>query len=109
MDVEEVRALSDAEIAREIQNRHEEWRNLRFQNALGRLTTFHQLREVRKTIARLHTIQREREIAADPVGHYASNDRIRARRRAEKQRERLAARRRARRQGGRKRSGLRQR
>lgn len=97
MNVEDVRALSDEDIRREIENQHEEWRNLRFQDALGRLTSFHQLREVRKSIARLHTILREREIEKDPVAHYAGNDRIRARRRAEKQAERLAKRRNAKR------------
>lgn len=93
MDLEEMRGLSDADIAQEILNQHEEWRNLRFQNALGRLTTFHQLRTVRKTIAQLKTIQREREIAADPQAYYASNDRIRRRRRAEKVASKLAKRR----------------
>ncbi len=93
MELEEMRGLSDADIAKEIVNQREEWRNLRFQNALGRLTTFHQLRTVRKTIAQLMTIQREREIAVDPAAHYAGNDRIRARRRAEKDAEKLAKRR----------------
>ena len=102
MKVEEVRALSDEDIAREIENQHEAWRNLRFQNALGRLTEFHQLSEVRKSIARLLTIQRERAIERDPEAHYAGNDRVRARRRAEKQREQLAARRRAKYKQGRK-------
>jgi large subunit ribosomal protein L29 len=92
MELEEMRGLSDAELAQEIVNQHEEWRNLRFQNALGRLTTFHQLRQVRKAIARLKTIQRERTIAADPVAHFAGNTKIRARRRAEKAEEKVAKR-----------------
>ena len=79
MNVEDVRALSDEDIRREIESQHEEWRNLRFQNALGRLTTFHQLREVRKTIARLHTVLTERAISPDPTMHYAANNRIHAR------------------------------
>jgi large subunit ribosomal protein L29 len=101
MKLEEIRTLSDADLAQEIVNQHEEWRNLRFQNALGRLTTFHQLREVRKAIARLKTIQREREIAADPVAHYAGNDQVRARRRAEKADEKVTKRKYARAQAGR--------
>lgn len=84
MELEEMRGLSAADLDQELTNQHEEWRNLRFQNALGRLTGFHQLRNVRKAIARLLTIQREREIAVDPVAHFAANDRIRERRRAEK-------------------------
>ena len=51
MNLEEMRALSDTDLAAEIQNQHEEWRNLRFQNALGRLTQYHQISEVRKAIA----------------------------------------------------------
>jgi large subunit ribosomal protein L29 len=101
MEIEEMRGLSDADLAREIENQREEWRNLRFQNALGRLTTFHQLRDVRKNIARLMTIQRERVIAADPVAHFAANDKVRARRRAEKQAEKVAKRKYARRQASR--------
>ncbi len=92
MELEEMRGLSDADIAQEIINQREEWRNLRFQNALGRLTTFHQLRRVRKNIAQLMTIQREREIAVDPVAHYAANAQIRKRRRAEKAAEKLTKR-----------------
>lgn len=101
MKLEEMRALSDADLVQEIANQHEEWRNLRFQNALGRLTTFHQLREVRKAIAQLLTIQREREIAADPVAHYASNAPIRRRRRAEKATEKVVKRKYARSQAAR--------
>lgn len=99
MNVDEVRALTDEEIVREIERHHEEWRNLRFQDALGRLTTFHQFKVVRKAIARLKTVQREREIALDPVGHYAANDRIRTRRRATDRQQRIGQRRRAKRTG----------
>ena len=92
MNIEEIRALSDEEIVKELDGQREEWRNLRFQDALGRLTAFHQLREVRKSIARLLTIQREREIAADPEGHFAATTRIRARRRQEKRDEKVSQR-----------------
>ena len=102
MNIEEMRGLTDADLAKEIDAQREEWRNLRFQDALGRLTTFHQLREVRKSIARLLTIQREREIAADPEVHFASTERIRARRRQEKQDEKVAQRKYARREASRK-------
>src|SRR5438094_628366 len=50
--------------------------------------------EVGKSIARLKTILREREIAVDPAGHYATNDRKRARRRAADRRQRVAQRKR---------------
>lgn len=81
MKIEDIRALEDQEIRVEIEKHREEWRNLRFQDALGRLTAFHRIREVRASIARLKTVLTEREIAIDPVAHYAANDRKRARRR----------------------------
>ena len=84
MNIEEMRSLTDADLAQEIESQREEWRNLRFQDALGRLSTFHQISLVRKNIARLKTIQREREIAADPEQHFAETTRIRARRRRQK-------------------------
>jgi large subunit ribosomal protein L29 len=108
MNIEEMRSLTDADLTREIENLREEWRNLRFQNALGRLTTFHQIGAVRKDIARLKTIQREREIAADPEKHFAGTTKIRARRRREKQAEKIAKRKYERRQAanqGRRRRG----
>lgn len=101
MELEEMRGLSDADIVKEIENQREEWRNLRFQNALGRLTTYHQIRLVRKTIARLLTIQREREIAVDPVAHYGANALIRKRRQAEKAAKKVSQRKYARAQAAR--------
>lgn len=101
MELEEMRGMSDADIAQEIVNQREEWRNLRFQNALGRLTAFHEVRRVRKAIAQLMTIQREREIAVDPEAYFAANDRIRHRRRAERAAEKLAKRKYERAQGAR--------
>ena len=102
MNIEEMRSLTDADLEREIQSQREEWRNLRFQDALGRLSTFHQFSDVRKNIARLKTIQRERAIAANPEKHFAETTKIRARRRAEKQREKLAQRKYERRQAANK-------
>lgn len=61
----EVRALSDAEIREQIEEHKEEFLNLRFQIAIGQLEDYTRLREVKKIIARLRTIQRERELAAE--------------------------------------------
>jgi large subunit ribosomal protein L29 len=98
MNLEEMRSLTDADLAQEIESQREEWRNLRFQDALGRLTTFHQISLVRKNIARLKTIQRERVIAADPEKHFAETTRVRARRRREKVATKIAKRKYARQQ-----------
>jgi large subunit ribosomal protein L29 len=43
---------------------HTEWRHLRFQEAIGKLTATHRIREIRKEIARIHTIRTEREMDA---------------------------------------------
>ena len=42
-----------------------EWRNLRFQQAVGQLTATARTRQIRKDIARIKTIQTEREIEAE--------------------------------------------
>ncbi len=42
-----------------------EWRNLRFQQAVGKLTATSRIREIRKDIARIKTIQMERLIEAE--------------------------------------------
>ena len=46
----------------------EEHFNLRFQNATGELDNSARLGDVRRDIARLHTLLREREIAAAEAG-----------------------------------------
>ena len=102
MSIEDMRSLSDADLTQEIENRREEWRNLRFQNALGRLTTFHEISGVRKAIARMKTIQREREIALAPEQHFAETTKLRARRRREKVAETLSQRKAQRRQAANK-------
>ena len=37
-----------------------EWQTLRFQEAIGRLTATSRIRQIRKDIARIHTIRTER-------------------------------------------------
>ena len=39
---------------------HSEWQSLRFQEAVGRLTATSRIRQIRKDIARIHTIRTER-------------------------------------------------
>lgn len=61
----EIRTLSDAEISEQVDEHKEELLNLRFQIAIGQLEDYTRLREVKKIIARLKTILRERELAAE--------------------------------------------
>lgn len=60
----EIRNLSQAEIARRLDEAHQEMFNLRFQRAIGQLKNTARLSQVRREIARLRTIMRERELAA---------------------------------------------
>lgn len=60
----EIRNLSQTEIARHLDEAHQELFNLRFQYATGQLKNTARLGQVRREIARLRTILRERELAA---------------------------------------------
>jgi large subunit ribosomal protein L29 len=61
----ELRALDDQKLNSQLADLQAEWRNLRFQEAVGKLTATSRIREIRKDIARIKTIQTEREIAAE--------------------------------------------
>ncbi len=60
----ELRELNDGELLQRLVEAKEEHFNLRFQNATGQLDNSARLGDVRREIARLNTLQREREIAA---------------------------------------------
>ena len=63
MKIEEVRALSDEELAKQLEEAHQELFNLRFRLATKQLVNHREIPRVKKTIARLKTIIRERELA----------------------------------------------
>ena len=63
MDVSELRSKNDAELASQLDDSYQELFNLRFQRATGKLTNTARIREVKRQIARIKTIQRERELA----------------------------------------------
>lgn len=60
----ELRELNDAELVQKLAEAKEEHFNLRFQSATGQLDNTGRLSEVRRDIARVNTLLREREIAA---------------------------------------------
>ena len=62
MKVNEIRNLTTEEINNKISECTEELFNLRFQQANGSLEKPSRIRELRKTVARLKTILREREL-----------------------------------------------
>ena len=62
MKVNDIRNLSAAELNTKVSVFKEELFNLRFQLATGQLENPMRIREVKKTIARIKTVQREEEI-----------------------------------------------
>ena len=66
---EELRQLTDEDLVSRLKENKEELFNLRFQSASGQLENHGRLRAVKKDIARIYTVLRERElgIASDEV------------------------------------------
>jgi large subunit ribosomal protein L29 len=64
MKAKEVRDLEDDELIKRLDSLKGELFNLRFQLATGQLDNPMRIREVRRTIARVKTVQRERELKA---------------------------------------------
>jgi large subunit ribosomal protein L29 len=62
MKASEIRQLSDEEIKQRIKELQEELFNLRFQKAFGQLEKPHRFKMIKRDIARMKTILREREI-----------------------------------------------
>ena len=64
----ELRELADDELVARLREAKEELFNLRFQNATGQLDNNRRLQTVRRSIARIYTVMRERELGiAVPV------------------------------------------
>ena len=63
-NAEELRALTDDELVDRLRESKQELFNLRFQNATGQLDNNRRLQLVRRDIARIYTVMRERELAA---------------------------------------------
>jgi large subunit ribosomal protein L29 len=59
---EQLRGLDDARLVDELRKAKEELFNLRFQSATGQLENHGRLRAVKKDIARIYTVMREREL-----------------------------------------------
>ncbi|EPD49530.1 MULTISPECIES: 50S ribosomal protein L29 [Paenisporosarcina] len=65
MKANELRDLTTAEIEQKVKSLKEELFNLRFQLATGQLENTARISQVRKAIARMKTVIREREISAN--------------------------------------------
>lgn len=62
MKKEEIRSLSDTELAKRLEEARQELFNLRFRLATRQLVNHRELPKARKRIARMKTVQREREL-----------------------------------------------
>jgi len=60
----ELRELNDTELEHRLGEAKEELFNLRFQNATGQLDNVARIPQVRREVARIETLLREREIVA---------------------------------------------
>jgi large subunit ribosomal protein L29 len=65
---EEVRGLTDEELISALREAKEELFNLRFQVATGQLDNNRRLQTVRRDIARIYTVMRQRELGIIVAG-----------------------------------------
>ncbi|MBO6178099.1 MAG: 50S ribosomal protein L29 [Selenomonadaceae bacterium] len=63
MKASEIREMSAEDMSQKLASLKEELFNLRFQHATGQLDNPMRIKDVKKTIARIKTIQREQEKA----------------------------------------------
>ena len=68
MNASELRELSDAELVEKHAEYKQELFNLRFQMVTGQLDNVRLLKQAKRSIARVLTLQRERERAAQQSG-----------------------------------------
>ena len=62
MKAKEIRALSDTDLAKQLEESHQELFNLRFRAATRQLVNHREILWVRRQIAQLKTIMRERDL-----------------------------------------------
>jgi large subunit ribosomal protein L29 len=63
--VQDIRALGSEELRRQLNESYHELFNLRFRLATRQLVNYQEIRRVRKRVARIKTILRERELLGE--------------------------------------------
>lgn len=71
--ITEINALPTTELQSRLDESHKEIFNLRFQRAQGQLKDTNAIRKVRRNIARIKTVIRQRELAAEMQANQAAN------------------------------------
>ena len=62
MEIDDLRALSDEDLATELYETHRELMNLRFRAATMQLANVNEIKKAKKRVARINTVAREREL-----------------------------------------------
>lgn len=62
MELDKIREMTDTELNEELSRMKQELFNLRFQHVTGQLENPVQMREIKRDIARVKTIMREKEL-----------------------------------------------
>lgn len=80
MNPADIRQMDDAALEEQLTLNHSRWRELRFEDAVGKLTNTAEIRKLRRNIAQIHTIRTERTMAAaiaagEPLPHRRRADR----------------------------------
>ncbi|MCH2465808.1 MAG: 50S ribosomal protein L29 [Gemmatimonadetes bacterium] len=73
MKAEEIREWDEVEIKARLKELREEQFKLRFQLSMMELENPNLFRQVRRDIARLETVRKERELATTEITHIAEN------------------------------------
>ncbi|PJF22873.1 MAG: 50S ribosomal protein L29 [Phototrophicales bacterium] len=73
LDIRTIRAMSDDELADAILDKREELFHLRFQKAASQLENTNLIKFAKRDLARLMTVQRERQLAAELAGEDGQN------------------------------------
>ena len=77
MELNKIREMTDVELSAELSKMKQELFNLRFQHVTGQLENPVRMREVKKDIARVKTIIREKELAkASKIGRASCRERV---------------------------------
>ena len=62
MNIDEIKALSTEELEKQLETAHEELFNIRLRSATKQLTNHREIPRIKKEIARIKTLLREREL-----------------------------------------------
>jgi large subunit ribosomal protein L29 len=67
LEISDIRVFGDEELKKRLEEAHQELFNLRFRAATRQLANHREIPKVKKKIARLNTVMRQRELGMGPV------------------------------------------